>query len=274
VQAFKSPGSMTGGSVGSSAADLDPGWDYGARFLQMQTLRSVLRNSFAIYGGNWRTISLTYAIAMLPIAMLHAVLLSAERVGLASIVSVVFMLSGMLMGAVVTVIISDLCLGLQPGVWRSYRRGFANAGKLIGTYLLAALISTGGLLLLLIPGIVWAIWYMFVVPVVVLEQSGGRAALRRSRALGKGCYLRNMGIVFLVALPLSLIIWLLAYAIASLVAPAIGSHTTSVMQGVEEILQTLVLSPLLSIPGTLLYYDMRARKDGYGAAQLAEDLQI
>jgi hypothetical protein len=139
---------------------------------------------------------------------------------------------------------------------------------------MGTLIITGGMLLLLIPGIVFAVWYMFVLPVAVLEQAGVRTALRRSRALGKGCYLRNVGIVLLVAIPPMLIIWLLAYAIASLVAPAIGSQTRLVMDGAEEILQILVLSPLLSIPGILLYYDMRARKDGYGAAQLAEELQI
>lgn len=274
MRAFKSSGDMSSASVASIATDFDHGLESGARFLQMQTVGSILRNSFAIYGGNWRTLSLIFVVGMLPIALLHAILLSAERLGLAAIVSLIFMMSGMLIQAVVTVVISDLCLGLQPSVWRSYRRGFANFARLIGTYSLAVLIVFVGALLLLIPGLVCGVWYMFILPVAVLEQAGGRAGLRRSRALGKGCYLRNIGIVLLVALLPTLIIWLLAYAIASMVAPAIGSETPFVMQGVEEILQILVLSPLLSIPGILLYYDMRARKDGYGAAQLAEELQI
>jgi hypothetical protein len=36
----------------------------------------------------------------------------------------------------------------------------------------------------------------------------------------------------------------------------------------------LTVSPFLSIPGILLYYDMRARKDGYAAPQLLEELRI
>jgi hypothetical protein len=57
------------------------------------------------------------------------------------------------------------------------------------------------------------------------------------------------------------------------VEPAIGLKPALVMQGIHDILQILVLSPLLSIATILLYYDMRARKEGYGVAQLAEELQ-
>jgi hypothetical protein len=200
-------------------------------FLPVQPLGSIFRNSFAIYGGNWRTISLIYALPMLPIALLHAVLLGIQPRGLANIVSLIFASIGLLTGAVVTVMISDRCLGLQPSVWRSYRRGFANIGRLIGTYFLGVLFISllgaagtlllivpglilrsgmmlsawfliGGTLLLLIPILILTVWYMFfIVAVVVLEKLGGRAALRRSRALGKGSYLRNIGILFLVLLP-------------------------------------------------------------------------
>jgi hypothetical protein len=37
--------------------------------------------------------------------------------------------------------------------------------------------------------------------VVVLEDKGGLAALRRSRALGKGYYLRNISLITLLYLP-------------------------------------------------------------------------
>jgi hypothetical protein len=41
-----------------------------------------------------------------------------------------------------------------------------------------------------------------------------------------------------------------------------------------EALSIVLFGPLVTIPGILLYYDMRARKEGYGAAQLVEDLRI
>lgn len=37
------------------------------RFLQQQTFGSIVRNTLAIYFGNWLTISLIYAIPMLPV---------------------------------------------------------------------------------------------------------------------------------------------------------------------------------------------------------------
>lgn len=273
----------------------------GARFLQVQTLGSIVGNSLAIYTGNWRTISLIYITAMLPIALLHTLLLGAERGGLAQIVGLIFSLMGMLIGAVVTVVISDLCLGVKPRAGRSYRRAFLNIGRLIGTFLLLALLMGGAIVALalavfipwylshsivtaavsvfaaifvvLVASVTIAAWFMFTLPVVVLEQLGGMAALKRSRALGKGSYSRNIGVVALIAFPAAIVTWVLAYALASIIAPIFGAVSADLMQGMAEILQILVASPLLSIPGILVYYDMRARKDGYGAVQLAEELQ-
>lgn len=195
METFSRSTDTSGTRTGGIATGLNRGSEDGNRFLQVQTLGSI----FAIYGGNWRTISLTYAPPMLLIALLHAILLGIQPRGLANIVSLIFASIGLLTGAMVTVMISDLCLGLQPSVWRSYCRGFANIGRLIGTYFLGvlfiSLLGAAGALLLIVPGLIlrsgimlsaWfliagmlllipililTVWYMFfIVAVVVLEK--------------------------------------------------------------------------------------------------------
>ena len=80
-----------------------------------------------------------------------------------------------------------------------------------------------GILLLIIPGIVLAATYMFLLPVTVLELFNGRAALRRSRDLGRGSYARNVSIMTVCAL--------LTFVIASLDTALIGLFEILVLRG-------------------------------------------
>jgi hypothetical protein len=169
-----------------------------------------------------------------------------------------------------TVAVSDICISIKPGVLRSYQRTFKNPGRVLGTYLAATLLSIVAFLALIIPGLIVSAFYMFVGPVVILEQLGGRAAFKRSRELGRGYYLRNVG-VFLVVL---IILLLVLFLVGAIVGLAVG-----MMGGTEFTVQVVVLpfalclSPLMAMPLILLYYDMRSRKEDYGAPQLAEDMK-
>jgi hypothetical protein len=171
--------------------------------------------------------------------------------------------------------VSEICLDIKPNVARSYRRAFAQPGRLMGSYLLAFVFVLVGFLLLVVPGLVFSVWYTFVGPVVVLEALAGRAALKRSRELGRGYYLRNIGIILLgglLAMVLTFLISALVGVAAALIAEALGTDFGWVefLGGVCG----LIMAPPLTILPVLLYYDMRARKEGYAAAQLADDLRF
>ena len=128
--------------------------------------------------------------------------------------------------------------------------------------------------MLFIPGIIFSVWYFFVAQAVILEGKGGRAALIRSRELGRGHYLRNFGVVaamlFIVELIVISVALLLGVIIGYTVKMPIGELRNS-MDVMGNILAYLLLPPY-QIALVLLYYDMRVRKEGYGAAQLTEDL--
>jgi len=254
------------GSPGDELAD-------GSRFLQPQTLGSILGGTLSIYFGRWWTVCLIYILPLVPIAAIHAALVDTGANGLAALVYFLMVMVSLLLGAALVVAISDICLGLRPTVRRCYQRAFASS-KLITTYLLAFGVILGGIVLLVIPGMVFAAWYMFILPVLVLEQLSGWAALRRSRDLGRGCYWRNIGVYLVTSIVIYVLVWIIIVVLVLLAVFVLGSFGEFLARITGEVIGVAVMAPLISIPMILLYYDMRARKDNYGAVQLAEDLRI
>jgi hypothetical protein len=265
-------------ATGPTAATLDEeiGPDravWGARFLQPQTLGSVTRNTIAIYVRSWETICLIYILPLLPIAVLRAVLASQGLYGWVATLFLIQTLGSILVSAALTVAVSDICLDLKPNLKRAYRRGFAN-GRLLSTYFLLVLLTSLGFVLLVIPGLVLAVWYMFALSATVLEQINGRAAIRRSRELGRGFYWRNIGIVITCLLVVTVLL-VATEAVMGISEYFLLGHGFRVLESIlSEALSIVLMGPLVTIPVILLYYDMRARKEGFGAAQLVEDLRI
>jgi hypothetical protein len=123
--------------------------------------------------------------------------------------------------------------------------------------LLVAGIITGilillGLICLIVPGIIIAIMFALVVPVIMIEQIGAMESLGRSRKLVS----RRWGKTFatlLVVVIISIIVGLLAGAIGGLFGPA---------SFLIESLITAFVAPVLPIASTFLYYSMAAKEAG------------
>lgn len=64
----------------------------------------------------------------------------------------------------------------------------------VGTNLLAGLILLGLFILLVVPAIIWSVYYIFVIQVVVLKGFGGKEALDYSKSLVKGRWWKLFGI--------------------------------------------------------------------------------
>lgn len=80
------------------------------------------------------------------------------------------------------------------------RYGLAHWLPAIVTELLAALIIMGLTFLLIIPGIIWAFYYAFVVYVVALRAVSGRRALAYSKRLVQGQWWRICGVLLATGL--------------------------------------------------------------------------
>jgi len=125
------------------------------------------------------------------------------------------------------------------------------------------------LLIVIIPAAIWAFFYAMlrtfaVSQAVLLEDSGPLAALDRSVRLSRSC---SAHIFFTLGL-----VWLL-YFITYGVAAAVAASLLS--RAIAEIIAGIVMVaiyPLVAVVSTLLYYDLRVRKEGFDLEVMSREL--
>ena len=174
-----------------------------------------------------------------------------------------------------TFVVSQDLLGRSINVGKAYSRVLDSFFPLLGVlviFMLGALvfstIAAGIGLMVFIPVIVVYIWFCLAAPVVIIEREGGFGALRRSRVLVKGFFDK----AFL------LVVWLtLAEAFVVILVLSLPFLVGS-FSGFPSLLSFLAICFSLSINAfrvistTMLYYDLRVRKEGYDLEVLAQEL--
>lgn len=127
----------------------------------------------------------------------------------------------------------------------------------------------GLLLVLVIPLGVWFVFYVVlrtfaVAQAVLLEQKGPLEAFTRSVALSEKCAAHiffSLGLVFLL--------YIVIYGVT------LGIASTLVSRWVSEIiggLAAVAIYPILATVTTLLYYDLRVRKEGFDLEVMSREL--
>ncbi|HXY68537.1 MAG TPA: hypothetical protein VEH62_03745 [Gemmatimonadales bacterium] len=171
---------------------------------------------------------------------------------------------GYLLGSAATLhAVSEAYLGHEPQLGEAL--GFAGhkVWPLFVAGLAAGIVIMLASLLLIVPGIIVACGYAVVSQVVVLEtldRSSG--ALQRSWALTKGF----KGKAFVIGLVTLLIVGLPGGVVAAVLrgSPETGSVLSQLIQ--------LVLHPIIPCAFTLLYYDLRVRKEAFDLELLGQQL--
>lgn len=158
-----------------------------------------------------------------------------------------------------TIAVSDRLTGGQTGWVEAWMLLLGRLGRLLAAVVPAAGLIAIGHVLWVIPGLVVAFCFALVAQVAVIEGSGGAAALRRSAELVAADWLR---VALLLAVFLALT-WA-ARLLADLVVP----DTAIFMTGLVGDLLTLAVMPLPLIAGTLLYLDVRKRRDTFNESDL------
>jgi hypothetical protein len=128
------------------------------------------------------------------------------------------------------------------------------------------------MVLLVIPGIIFTAFYQMVPSVVAIESQSGLAALRRSRQLGKGFYIRNVIIAITLTFTYFILIFFSAGAVAALIIFAGGDVEDPLLYATVSSFINALFFPLPLIANVLIYYDMRVRKENYDTIRLASDL--
>lgn len=240
-----------------------------------QTASSLIRNVWRVYRQHFVPIVLTFFLPTFPLLLLAQMVRTSSE-GLALAATFAYMVMLFVASGALTVTLADICLGTMPTMQRSFACVLRNRTwlKLLRTGLLVGVLTWLGILLLVLPGMWFAMRSLFSSTIVVLEGRSGRDAVRRSFALTRGQFWRLSGLLSLVAL-LSFVFLFVVGFVAGLVG-GFGGMDEGYMAHAFEVLSNLLtlglVMPAFGIAMVLLYYDQRVRRESYDARALSEDL--
>lgn len=277
-----------------------------ASILGPRALGDIFRDTFGIYGKNFLRFLIIVAIYTVPVSIVSALvqlwgaslaivpqidpssvylLLLAALLAAAAIIVTLAILSLVGSGAIIHAV-SEHSLRGTVAIRRAYRFAWGRLLSLAGAQILAGLAV--GLAAITIIGIPFAVYFgvrwQFAAQAVILEGRGAVDALSHSGDLVKGSWWRVVGIMFAAGIVTGILGALigLPFGIASgvLSVPS-GSYETGVIMPLEVIVSTVggvlssvITGPITGIWATLLYYDLRVRKEGYSLETLAKELRV
>lgn len=167
--------------------------------------------------------------------------------------------------------LGDAYLGRHPKAGESLKFAGQKIGSLLWVALLTMIVILIGFLLLVIPGIYLSIALIVVVPCLMLEDARGLKALRRSRELVKGRWWRTFGIVILGLFVIPIVLQTILGIIFGLTLFAnIDSVTMRLfVEHTINVIGSVVTTPFQAAVLTVLYFDLRVRKEAFDLELLA-----
>lgn len=261
--------------------------------LRPMTLGQVLDTTFSLYKRNfWLFVGIT-SIPFLAVLILQVgaaalqlsrpspqpaspALASGAIVGGIVFLLVYFLLAGAAQAATIFAV-SDLYLGRAATVRGSFRKVGGKAFRVILVLLLVGLTVGVGFLLLIIPGIILFCRTAVAVPASMLEDTKAVGSIERSMQLTKGFAMQ----IFLIFL----LVWVLSYLallifqvpFAYLQGATAQARQTLVfgmlaLQHLSSFLSNVLVGPIGTIAFSLMYYNLRVRKEAFDIQHLMNSL--
>lgn len=169
--------------------------------------------------------------------------------------------------------VSDLYLGRPTGLRECYKRVGAKAVRVILILILTGLTVMVGFLLLIIPGFILMCRTAIAVPVSMLEDTKSIRSIERSMELTKG----YSGQVFIIFLMVWVLTWIVAMIFQTPFALLIQTqHTVSfgtlLLQHLSSFISQVLVGPIATIAFSLMYYNLRVRKEAFDIQHLMASL--
>jgi hypothetical protein len=170
--------------------------------------------------------------------------------------------------------ITDAYLGEQA-TWRgSLRYALRRLPAVFLISLFVTVLSFLGLILCIVPGVyLWAAYFV-AIPVLLIEGSGPIKSLGRSRRLVKGFWWRTFGVAVVGALLVAIVSAALTAVVVGVVFahPARDTATGFVLNTLASTVGAMLTTPAAAAFATVLYIDLRVRKEGFDLLLLARGL--
>ena len=174
-----------------------------------------------------------------------------------------------------TFVISQQLLGRSINIGKAYSRVLDSLFPLLGVLIIFILgtlvfftIAAAISLMVFIPVIVVYVWFCLAAPVVIIEREGGFGALKRGRVLVKGFFDKAFFLVVWLTLAEAFVV-ILILSLPFLIGSFPGFDS---LLSLLSVWLSLPINAFRVISTTMLYYDLRVRKEGYDPQLLAQEL--
>ena len=258
--------------------------------LNQRNIGDILGDTFRIYGRHfWKLLAIT-AIVLGVLGIIGTVAgfgllnlamtwwwtggLTAWLIAGPIILVVANIVGGILMAGALVHAVSEQYLRQSISIRQAYSFAWRRLGAMIGAGILTFLVIGGitavsvlvttfswvGWILVIVcacAGIYLGISWILIFPAALLEGVGPIAALSRSYSLVRNSWWRVLGITLVVGL------------ISGVISIVLG-----LIPVVGFIIASILVAPIYTIANTLLYYDLRVRKEEYTLEALSSELHI
>jgi len=236
--------------------------------VRARSYTEILDAAFEIYRRHFPTLFTIAAIGITPYtcAYFFAPGMPAQSLGLFYLLLFVGVLFNLFIESALIVAASRAYLGTgDVDVADAFRTGLAHPGRVLYVTWSKGLHIGLGFVALIVPGFYMVVRYFAIPATAVLEDLPAKEAVKRSRELSEGYGKRILGVLVLA--------WVAYWMIAG-VATAIG--VTMLSNELGELLVRFVVGglafPFIAVVETLLYYDIRIRKEGFDVELMAAEL--
>ncbi len=237
----------------------------------------VLDVAFSLYRRHFVTLSLV-ALVSQGVALVFSIYVTASGGSLVNLgLTVVSMILSSVCAAIgmgaSTRIIADSYLGRPSTVAEALAWVVPSIGKLISLTVMISIAVLLGFFLLLVPGAMLASALAVAPSALVVEGLSATDAMNRSWNLTKG-HRWKVFWTMVVAVVLIYVVMLSASVIGGFLASALGANPliALVLAGAIAALLSLLVYPFMYAAVTVLYYDLRVRKEGLDLEMLESQL--
>jgi hypothetical protein len=232
-------------------------------------LGGLLEETFAVYRRNFRSFVLIALFPQIPL-FLFSVLPELESWAFIVSVFAVFLLLYFLAAAATVRAVALQYTERPIDVADCYGKAWFKVISLVvsnmafGLALFGAAVTIVGIPLFFYLAVVW----YFFIECIIVEKTGPMAAMWRSRDLVRGSYWRVLGI------GAAYTVLFLTLSIVSLLITSLFVQASTILGGLAGVGLSAVAAPIIWIGKTLVYFDLRVRKENYTIDRLAGEIGL
>jgi hypothetical protein len=217
----------------------------------------------SLYGKLFGPLIGAAALTFIPVALLEGLIFQSGSLSLLLVTTVIAVAAQALYAGVVVKAVEDMRDGRRDlGLGELFSAAVPSIWPLVGGGILFGILLVVGLILLVVPGLVFLTWYCLYPAIVVIERERVFAAFTRSRDLVRGNGWRVFGIVLVTIIITSVIANVLQRIGHDVSDGFVGAAIGSFVGG-------LITAPVFAITVSVLYFDLRDLKEPGGAPATA-----